>query len=68
MGWPVLRSLRRDNLLEAKDPFRAEDGLPDCRQLDRQHNDAGQQRYREQQPILVCTKNLSSGVVVMKSA
>jgi len=32
---------------EAEDPFRAEDRLPGCRQFDRQHNDAGQQRYRE---------------------
>ena len=52
-GWPVLRSIYRDDLPEAEDPFRAEDGLPDHGQLHRQHDDAGQQRDREQEPVLL---------------
>jgi hypothetical protein len=34
-------------LPEAEDPFRTEDGLPDRRKLDCQHDDAGQQGYRQ---------------------
>jgi hypothetical protein len=35
------------------DPFPAADRLPDRRKLDRQHNDAGQQGYREYQSVLL---------------
>jgi GrpB-like predicted nucleotidyltransferase (UPF0157 family) len=54
-AWPVQEKIRRhrDALPEAEDPFRAEDRLPDRRKLDRQHDDAGHQSYREQEPILL---------------
>lgn len=38
---------------KAENPFRAEEGLPDCRHLDRQHDDAGEQCHRKQEPIFL---------------
>ena len=48
-----LMTSHRNGLPEADDPFRAADRLPDRGQLDRQHDDGGQQRDREQEPVLL---------------